>query len=154
MLFWGKNGRKWQVQDLSQMSLKCLFSCFHCWVTGAGYMDLQLSKPASIKLIIKLISFPLSSPLIFFFWFFFFFSICYLTSLLLLNLVFLELNAAKQSYSHPSESKDRKNFPMYSEWSGIWTQVFEGSTSLDHSLNLCCVTSVEKHSLETTEISK
>lgn len=92
--------------------------------------------------------------LLFFFVGFFFFLICYLTSLLLLNLVFLELNAAKQSYSHPSESKDRKNFPMYSEWSGIWTQVFEGSTSLDHSLNLCCVTSVEKHSLETTEISK
>lgn len=32
MLFWGENGRKWQVQDLSQMSLKCLSSCFHCWI--------------------------------------------------------------------------------------------------------------------------
>lgn len=38
----------------SQMSLKCLSSCFHCWISGAGCMDFQLSKPALIP-IIKLI---------------------------------------------------------------------------------------------------
>lgn len=102
------------------------------------------ARPA-LNSTIKMISFPISPH--------FFFRSCYLTLMRLLNFLVLESNASKHSRSHSSGSKDRHN-SRYSELSDIWTQVFEGNISLDHPLNLLWVTSVQKHNLDSTGISK
>lgn len=103
------------------------------------------ARPA-LNPIIKMISFPISPH-------FFFFRSCYLTLMRLLNFLVLESNASKHSRSHSSGSKDRHN-SRYSELPDIWTQVFEGNISLDHPLNLPWVTSVQKHNLDSTDISE